>query len=102
PPPGGGQRSTRAGLPADPAAPPNKPPVASEDDDVDAVAAEPGPLVEALRRGPREADPCAESDDRALRRRAAHGEVEHHRLAEPDRAEPPQGGRNAQLELAPA
>src|SRR5581483_5644801 len=95
-------RPDAIGVAADPAATADDPPVAPEEDDVDAVAAQPRPLVEAFRRGPRQAHPRVERDDRALRRRAADGKVEQHGLAEPDVAEPDQPGRQAEVELAAA
>jgi hypothetical protein len=66
------------------------------------MTAEPHPLVEAVRGGSWEEEPCAESDDRPLGRRAADGEVEDHRLANGGPAEPGQHARNAQVELAAA
>jgi hypothetical protein len=73
------------GVAADSAAPADDPPVA--------------PLVEPPRGGPRQAQPCAERDDRSLRGRAADRELEEHLLAERESAEPAEPGGDAQVEL---
>ena len=91
-------RPDAVGVAADPAAVTDDPPVACQDDDVDAVPAEPRSLVEAVARPAAATAAARELEQRALRRRAAEREVEQHGLAQRQRAEARQPRRNAQIE----
>ena len=68
--------------------------------DVHAVAAQPGPLVEAVRRSARQLDLPEHPQDRSLRRRTAERKLEQHRLARAKPAEAPDLCRKTKLEPA--
>src|SRR3989442_1617157 len=68
---------------------------------MDAVPAEPGSLIEAVRGRPWQPEPTDEVEVGALWRRAPERQLEEHRLADGERAEPGQLRGNPQLEAAP-
>ena len=67
---------------AEPAAPADPAPGVGAQHDVHAVAAQPGSLVEAVRRPARRTQHAEHRQARALRRRPAVGQLEQHRLAQ--------------------
>src|SRR5207247_1472558 len=79
-----------------------QPPAVSGQHDVDAVASEPGPLVEAVTRPARELCLGAHLEDAALRGCPAKRQLELSRLVERDEAEPPDAHQHFQVESSPA
>src|SRR5437899_2764553 len=76
-------------------------PFPRDHDDVHTMPPEPCSLVETVRGRPRQADPPGELEVGALRRGASEWQLEQHRLADGERAEADEPGRDAQLEAAP-
>jgi hypothetical protein len=74
------------------------PPVSAEGDDVDAVPPQPCALVEAARSWARQLEPSVELEDRPLRWRPTHRELEEHRLADRHAPEPDHARRDPQFE----
>src|SRR5215218_6867500 len=71
-------------------------PAVSAKDDVDALASQPGSLVEAVVRPTRLLDGHDRRQERALRGRSTRRQLEQRRLVHPARAEAPNENRDAQ------
>src|SRR6266550_703198 len=78
-----------------------QPPAVTGQHDVDAVASEPGSLVEAVTRPARKLRFGAHLEDAALRGCPAKRQLELSRLVERDEAEPPDAHRHLQVESSP-
>jgi hypothetical protein len=80
----------------------DQPPAVTGQHDVDAVASEPGLLVEAVTRPARKLCLGAHLEDAALRGCPAKRQLELSRLVERDEAEAPDAHRHFEVESSPA
>ena len=84
------------------ASPANHDPAVGVQDDVHALVAEPGSLVEAMLRRARQSDRCRCLEQAALRWRSPERKLEEDGFTEAQPAEAPHLGRNAEREAGPA